>query len=198
MVTQKKRSETTRRTLLKAFKASFLKHGFDGTTTQRVLQETGLSKGALYHHFQSKTDIIEAIYEAESHGAIERALRSVDQAAPPLVRLRAACIAWTKEVRSPGISRILFEIGPSALGRRRAKEIEDAFSLMHFEALLEEALAAGEIERTDPKLTAALLNALVAEAALYTQRTGKDASATLAGTIDALFVSLRPGASKPS
>ena len=198
MVTQKKRSETTRRTLLKAFKASFLKHGFDGTTTQNVLKETGLSKGALYHHFQSKTEIMEAIYEAESHGAIERALRSVDGAAPPLTRLREACIAWTREVRTPSISRILFEIGPSALGRRRAKEIEDAFSLMHFEALLAEAMEAEEVELADPKLTAALLNALVAEAALYTQRTGKESSATLAGTIDALFASLRPGKTKTS
>ena len=192
MATQKQRSETTRRTLLKAFRASFLKRGFDKTTTQDVLAETGLSKGALYHHFKSKTEVMEAIYETESHGAIKRALHSVDGEASPLARLRAACLAWTQEIRTPTIARILFEIGPSALGTRRAKEIEDGLSLMHFEALLTDAQAAGEIAPTDTKLTAALLNAVVAEAALYTQRTGINSSDTLAATIDALFASLRP------
>ena len=191
MATQKQRSETTRRTLLKAFRASFLKRGFDKTTTQDVLAETGLSKGAMYHHFKSKTEIMEAIYEAESHGAINRALNSVGTEATPLDRLRAACLAWTQEVRTPTIARILFEIGPSALGTRRAKEIEDAYSLMHFEALLAQAQAAGDIGPSDPKLTAAMLNALVAEAALYTQRTGIESRDTLATTIDALFASLR-------
>lgn len=46
-----------------------LEHGLDATTTDAVLSETGLSKGAMYHHFRSKTEIIEAVYRMESHGA---------------------------------------------------------------------------------------------------------------------------------
>lgn len=191
MVQQQQRSEKTRLKLMKAFKASFLKQGFDGTTTQDVLAATGLSKGALYHHFHSKTEVIEAIYEEESRGAIETALRSVDGAAPPLARLQAACIAWTQEVRSPNTSRILFEIGPSALGPQRAKQIEDAISLIHIKTLLTEAIQAGEIDVVDPALIAAMINALVAEAALYTLRTGKKSEATLTAALTALFESLR-------
>lgn len=194
MATQKHRSESTRAQLLKAFRASFLKRGFDATTTQQVLAETSLSKGAMYHHFRSKADIIQALYEDESRNATERAVKRIDNDGAPLTRLRDMYIAWMQEVRSPSVSKMLFEIGPSALGSRRAKEIEDRVSLSHIEALLDKAANDGEIELQDTKLTAALLNALVGEAALHRLRTGKDTTAVLKNTLDAVFDSLRAGA----
>ena len=78
------------------------------------------------------------------------------------------------------------------MGTRRAKEIENTYSLMHFEAALAEAQAANDIGPGDVKLVAALLNGLVAEAAIYTQRTGVDSQETLAKAMDALFESLKP------
>ena len=191
MTRQKQRSEDTRTKLMKAFRDSFLRRGYDKTTTQHVLTATGLSKGALYHHFRSKSDVMEAIYEEESRSTIERALASIDAAVSPLERRRAAYVAWTKEVRSKSASRILFEIGPSALGRQRAKEIENAISLLHIEAILDEAVTAGDIVSADPALIAAMLNALVAEAALYTLRTGKDSSAALDSVLGAAMESMR-------
>lgn len=192
MTTQQQRSESTKAQLLKAFRTSFLKRGFDETTTQYVLTQTGLSKGAMYHHFRSKIDIVEALYADETRRAITRALQSVDKNGSPLEQLKEAYLAWTQEVRVPSVSKILFEIGPSALGPQRAKVIEDSISLKHIEALLEQAIAAGDLVSHDPKLIAAFLNALVAEAALYSLRTGKDPADALSGTIDGMFNGLRP------
>lgn len=40
----------------------FLKKGYDNTTIQDIVDELGdLSKGAIYHHFKSKEEIIEAV-----------------------------------------------------------------------------------------------------------------------------------------
>lgn len=192
MATQKQRSQSTRSRLLKAFRAAFLKRGYDAATTQDVLAEIGLSKGALYHHFRSKSEIIEAIYEDESRRVIERALRSVEDVASPLEKLKGACLAWTKEVRAPGVSKVLFEIGPSALGLEKSKKIEEAFSRKHIQRLLDAAVAAKEIEVVDSKLLTALLNALVGEAALYARRTGRDSTSVLRGTLNAVFSSLKP------
>ena len=192
MVSQQQRSDTTRATLLEAFRSSFLKNGYDRTTTQTILSETGLSKGALYHHFRSKAEIIKAIYESESRSAIDRALVSVDVSAPPLKRLRDACIAWLGEVRAPGIAKILFDIGPSALGQTRAREIEDGYSLGLLEALFQQAIDVGDIKETDIRLAAALVNALVAEAALYMLRTGRPSEDMLSKLLDGYFRALRP------
>lgn len=39
----------------------FLMHGYERTTINEVISATGLSKGAFYHHFRSKEDLLEAI-----------------------------------------------------------------------------------------------------------------------------------------
>lgn len=191
MATQKERATSTKSQLLVAFRASFLDIGYNATTTQAVLLDVGLSKGAMYHHFQSKSDIIQALYEDEARTAFERARDSVKSEDSALNRLQQIYIAWIIEVRAPDVSKMLFEIGPSAIGQRKAKEIEEEVSLAYIEALLNDAMNSGEIAFIDTKLTAALLNALVAEAALYHLRTGKDTTPALTSSLKGIFASLQ-------
>ena len=192
MATQQQRSDSTRQKLLAAFKASFLERGYEQTTTQQILTETGLSKGALYHHFRSKAEIIEALYDYESRAAIDRVFHLQDPNASPIARLKTAYLEWTRTVRSPDIAKILFEIGPAALGAHRAKQIEEQASNKPIKHLLNAAIQAGEIAPPDPDLLIALLNALVAEAALYQLRSGQDADATLEAMITAVFAQMKP------
>lgn len=192
MATQQQRSDSTRQKLLQAFKAAFLERGYDQTTTQQILTETGLSKGALYHHFGSKAEIIEALYDHESRAAIDRVLLALAATDSPLMRLKNAYLEWTRTVRAPDIAKILFEIGPSAMGERRAKELEEAASNRPIKRLLKDAIAAGEIEPPDEDLLIALLNALVAEAALYQLHTGRNTDGTLDAAISAIFAQMRP------
>ena len=166
--------------------------GVEGTTTQAVLTETQLSKGAMYHHFKSKTEIAEAIYAEESKTAIERALEIGAREDSPLAQIKAACLAWSKAVQVPSVSKILFEIGPRALGPEKAKAIEDSYSLNRIERLLNLAIANGDMADTDAKLIAAFLNVLVAETALHHLRTGKSSLEVLDHSIQALFDSLKP------
>ena len=191
MVTQQQRSDSTREKLLAAFKASFLKRGFEQTTVQSVLTETGLSKGAMYHHFRSKAEIIEALYEQESRSAIAQVFTAPTENTSALTQLKSAYLEWTKIVRDPSIARILFEIGPAAIGEQRAREIEDAASRKSIRHLLDKAIEAGDIAPPDPDLLISLLNALVAEAALYQLRSGEDAQTSLELTIDGMFQAMR-------
>ena len=192
MATQQQRSDSTRQKLLDAFKASFLERGYEQTTTQQILLETGLSKGALYHHFRSKAEIIEALYDHESRAAIDQVFKLQDPAASPLTRLKTAYLEWTRLVRAPDTAKILFEIGPAALGERRAKEIEEEASLKPIRHLLNAATEAGEIDPPDQDLLIALLNALVAEAALYQLHRGRDPFATLDAMITAILSQMAP------
>jgi AcrR family transcriptional regulator len=41
----------------------FLENGYDGTSLARILTEVPYSKGALYHHFESKEALLEAVIE---------------------------------------------------------------------------------------------------------------------------------------
>ena len=43
-------------------KRLFLEKGYDGTTIQGIVDELGgLAKGAIYHHFKSKDEIMQAL-----------------------------------------------------------------------------------------------------------------------------------------
>jgi AcrR family transcriptional regulator len=58
--TQQQRREETRQRLLDATIDCLVEHGFAGTTTQRVQERAGVSRGALLHHFASKADLLAA------------------------------------------------------------------------------------------------------------------------------------------
>jgi AcrR family transcriptional regulator len=50
-----------RRELIDCAQAMFLSRGYERTTINDVIIATGLSKGAFYHYFRSKEDLLEAI-----------------------------------------------------------------------------------------------------------------------------------------
>ncbi|MGW4031873.1 TetR/AcrR family transcriptional regulator [Streptomyces sp. NPDC004838] len=58
--TQQQRREETRQRLLDATIECLVDYGFAGTTTQRVQERAGISRGALLHHFASKADLLTA------------------------------------------------------------------------------------------------------------------------------------------
>jgi AcrR family transcriptional regulator len=57
-------AEKRRGQLLSAARKLFVKKGFRGTTTDEIARKAKLTKGALYHHFKSKEDILFALVGA--------------------------------------------------------------------------------------------------------------------------------------
>jgi AcrR family transcriptional regulator len=71
--------------ILKAAAQLFDEVGYDAGTIEMILEATGLSKGALYHHFASKEAILEALVLEAARGA-----RVVAEEAAGRTRLNAA------------------------------------------------------------------------------------------------------------
>ncbi|MBX7526346.1 TetR/AcrR family transcriptional regulator [Qipengyuania vesicularis] len=186
MVKQEERSASTRAKLLEAFRRLLLSRGLQATTTQLVLEDTGLSKGALYHHFRSKDEIIEALYAQESEATLERAFGPRNVTGPPLERVKGGCIAWLDEVKDTDVAAILFRIGPSALGQERASAIEDQQGIARIRALLEEAAEDG-IALGNVELLASFINSLVAQAVLHRLKSGNEVGDDLERAIDAMI-----------
>jgi AcrR family transcriptional regulator len=70
--TQEQRSSEMRRRILDATVLCLQEYGYGGTTTVRVVELAGVTRGALTHHFASKADMVAA---AVSHIA---AIRTAD------------------------------------------------------------------------------------------------------------------------
>ena len=57
------KGEATREKILTAAEALVMERGYAGTSLDDLLQVTGLTKGAFFHHFKSKAELSRAIIE---------------------------------------------------------------------------------------------------------------------------------------
>jgi AcrR family transcriptional regulator len=80
--------DRTRASLVDAASTLFATHGYDGTAVDTIVQAAGVSKGAFYHHFDSKDELLDAVAErtsAQAMRAIEPA--TADRSVGALARL---------------------------------------------------------------------------------------------------------------
>lgn len=191
MATQAERTERTRRALIACATTLFGERGFDATTTNEILSCAGVSKGAMYHHFASKRDLMEAVYADVASRAIGVSIRR-SSGESPRETLVSACLAWLEAVRAPDVARILLDEGPGALGWDRCRAIEDRASLRLMETSVRNVLGDAASDSATVRLNARLLNALLAETALTLVNrevpglTLESARATVVAFIDAL------------
>lgn len=193
VATQAERRASTRGRIVQAARDLFVSRGYSGTSISDVLTAAGVSRGALYHHFDSKEDVFAAVFVATSSDAVRAASGGVASTASPLDALVHACLTWLRVSTEPGVARILFEDGPTALGWQRCRTLEEATSLGVMRRALLTAVDSGEIEATSVDIAARLINAVLAEAALEicsspTQRVRRDSAALVRAMIEGLAV----------
>src|SRR5918994_4420050 len=61
--TQEERRAATRRALLGAARELFAGGGYHSTAAGEVVGRAGLTRGAMYHHFEDKRDLFRAVVE---------------------------------------------------------------------------------------------------------------------------------------
>lgn len=63
MTLKEPRRDETRARILVGARELFGRNGFDGTTVREIAERAGLTDAALYYHFKSKREILQAIWE---------------------------------------------------------------------------------------------------------------------------------------
>jgi AcrR family transcriptional regulator len=90
-LTREESKQRTRAAVLAAAREVFARDGFHGATLERVAEEAGFTKGAVYSAFDSKADLFLAVYEARVAERIAR----VDMAVADWQRIMRAERSWT-------------------------------------------------------------------------------------------------------
>src|SRR5205823_3500458 len=86
--------EVTRRQLIDVATRLFAEQGYEDTSTEQVLRDAGASRGSLYHHFDGKDRLFEAVVEHVEEGVVERLMTVVSRHRDPVKILRAGCAQW--------------------------------------------------------------------------------------------------------
>jgi AcrR family transcriptional regulator len=91
----------SRQEILRTAARLFQQRGYDATSMNDVAAALKLSKGGLYHHFQSKDEILFEIMNHAMEMTQERVISPVRNIADPLERLRALIRLHIEVVLSP-------------------------------------------------------------------------------------------------
>ena len=67
--------DARRREILAGARASFARYGYEGATVRRLEEETGLSRGAIFHHFRDKDSLFLAVAEDDTAAMVETVAR---------------------------------------------------------------------------------------------------------------------------
>jgi AcrR family transcriptional regulator len=178
--------------LVAAARDCFVEQGFDATSTDAVLARAGVSKGALYHHFASKAELMAAVFETVSRETVAAAQEAAAGARSARAALGRVLKAWLRAVLAPVPRRIVLETGPAVLGFARARQIEEEITQVPMRRAIERAVEHGEARCADVDIAARLLTAAVYELALAALQRGLEGEGleTLDPPIDALVDAL--------
>jgi AcrR family transcriptional regulator len=170
--TQAERSANTRAALMAAARRLFTERGYDAVSAEEIVRAAGVTRGALYHHFGGKRDLLEAVYERLEAESTERVARIVlgSELESPLEAMKAGVEAFLDECAEPELQRIALHDAPAVLGWDRWREIAAANGLGLIEASLTAAIEAGEIRPLPVKPMAHLLMGALDEAAMLVAR----------------------------
>ncbi|WP_326824898.1 TetR/AcrR family transcriptional regulator [Streptosporangium sp. NBC_01756] len=82
--------EPVRQRLLAEATRLFAERGFESTSVQEIVTAAGVTKGAMYHYFDSKDDLLHEIYGRVLRMQMERLTHFADGPGPLAERLHAA------------------------------------------------------------------------------------------------------------
>jgi TetR/AcrR family transcriptional repressor of nem operon len=87
MATKSTRGTATRRRIVEQSAAVFNRHGYSGTSMSALMAATGLEKGGLYRHFESKEDLAAAAFDYAWETVTEPRRRGLEDCRTSLEKL---------------------------------------------------------------------------------------------------------------
>ncbi|MFF7203028.1 TetR/AcrR family transcriptional regulator [Streptomyces sp. NPDC008141] len=182
----------TRQALLVEGRRRFAADGYHHVVLADVAGAAGVTKGAAYHHFESKAGLFRAVVAEVQQELGERVATAAQGYDDLWEQLRAGCRAFLGAGTDPAVRQILLVDAPTVLGWDEWRAFDEAYSARHLTDALQALAAAGIIADQPVEPLARLLSGAMNEAALWIARGGDPHAVEQA--LDRLLTGLRnPG-----
>jgi AcrR family transcriptional regulator len=177
MNVQAQRSEATRTALVAAARELFAERGYAGVGTEEIVKRAGVTRGALYHHFSGKEDLLRAVLHDLARELAEASATAALAETDQWRQILAAVDAFLDACVDPAIQQIMMTDAPSVLGWDEWREIDMQYGLGLVKASLENAMETGLILRQPVDPLSHLIVGALDEAAMYISRAADAAAA---------------------
>jgi AcrR family transcriptional regulator len=160
------KGRATRERLVSTARELFGRDGYDATSVEAVLREAGVARGSLYHHFENKEALFDAVLDRVVAEAAAEAGRAAAEHDDPVESLRAGCGAWLRLSLDHAVQQIALVDAPAVLGWARWRELDEQYTLGGVRQSLQRLADAGRVPPDQVDALANMLLAAVGEAAL--------------------------------
>jgi AcrR family transcriptional regulator len=130
----------------------FAKKGFDRTSVQEIVEAAGVTKGAMYHYFDSKDDLLYEIYARVLREQTDQLEKVAVTEAPLRERLTAAASDVVVSTIANLDDNTIFMQSMHQLSDEKRKAVRAERRKYHerFRSLIEEGQASGEFREDKP------------------------------------------------
>lgn len=140
--TNDERAKATRAALITAARRLFEQRGYSATATEDVVRAASVTRGALYHHFGDKRDLLRAVVIEIQEELLDRVIAAAAAATSPWAMFVAGWLAVLDIADRPE-ARVLMVDAPPVLGVAEWRAIDDTYCLQPALAMLGELMDAG-------------------------------------------------------
>ena len=170
MPSKPERAASTKAKIIAVARHLFATRGYAGTSTEAILEETQVSRGALYHHFENKEALFAAVMEAVEVDITTASARAGANATDPVEALLRACNAFLDQACETEVRQIVLMDAHSVLGWQKWREIEERYGLGRLKQALKRIAATGRIHEDMVDVFAHILLASLIEVAFLVAR----------------------------
>lgn len=189
-----------RQRIVAAAVALFAEQGYDATSVNQVVARAGVAKGALYHHFESKDDLLYEVYRELVDRQLAGLRTILAEGRPPAATLRALIDDLVSTTAASAAEAKVFARESHRLGDANQARVRAARRAIH-DAVIElvrTGQAAGDFAPVaSPEMVSFTLFGVINELPVWYRPDGPKQPAELAAELAALILAaLRPSGSR--
>jgi AcrR family transcriptional regulator len=160
-------SEGAREALVEAARDLFTRRDYAEVSTEEILERSGVSRGALYHHFATKRDLFRAVFESSERRIVERIAARAAAATTPFEALLEGAKLYLRECETnEELRRIGLAQSRAVLGWEGWRAAAAELGIGAMVGTVSAAIEAGELAPRDPETVALVLLGAMIEAAM--------------------------------
>ena len=165
-LTKAEQTQQTRRAILDSSRRLFATKGYAATSTEEIISELGITRGALYHQFRDKLGVFRAVI-VEAYGEITDYIRTKIQSLDDnWEQLVVGCQAFLEIAQQEDLRRLVFIEAPAVLAAETLIEFDQyGFGLLH--QSIQIAVNEGKLDTIDAEGFAHLVNGSLNELAMW-------------------------------
>ena len=157
--------EATRHALLATARELFGAKGYAETSLDEIVHASGVTKGALYHHFSGKESLFLAVFESVKQ-ELSRIVAEAQMPPEPWESLLAGCRTFIEVHTDPAVQRIVLLDARSVLSWEAWHEVDSKWGTVILRAALRRVTNHGIIRPEPLNSLAAILSGALTEACM--------------------------------